>query len=102
MHVTQPVARGGEIEIGRQLPTPQDHVVEARLPQRRPPAHGRCALGEPQRGHARRGSLDPPEHLTVQGIEVAHVVVDLVEPVLAGHPARADPALRGALGQIEA
>src|SRR3989441_268762 len=52
------------------------------------------------------GALDAREHLGVERVQVAHVVVDLAQPVFARHPGGADLAFtrwyRHVLQQVEA
>src|SRR6266516_4179088 len=90
-----------EIEIGRKLPAPQRETIDLRLPHRDPSAHCGGALGIPQGVHCHTCPIEGPEHLRVHGIEVPHVVLDLVVPILSRHPACADAPLRRTLAQIE-
>src|SRR5882724_8278221 len=98
-------SRGGlerEVHVGRELAAPQREAIDPGLPHGRPTADGRGSLGIPQCVHGYRAAIEESEHIGVHGIEVLHVVVDLAQSILTGHPARADAPLRGTLAQIEA
>src|SRR6266536_2502405 len=90
-----------QVEIGRELPAPQDQPVHPRLPHRRPAADGRRTLGETQRVHGHPRPIERSENVRVDRVEILHVILDLGQAVLARHPARADAALGGTLTEVE-
>src|SRR5882724_8575504 len=90
-----------EVQVRRKLAAPQCETIDQSVPHCRPPADrgGSLRISQGVQGHLR--ASEGPEHVRVYGIEVSHVVIDLGEPILARHPARADAPLRGTLAQVE-
>src|SRR2546427_715754 len=82
-----------EIEVGRHLAGPQDQAIDARGAPRRPAARRRRPLRVSEQMQSHAGALDAREHLGVERVQVAYVVVDVAQPVFARHPGGADLAL---------
>src|SRR5437879_9222632 len=76
---------GREIEIGWELTAPQHQPIDARLPQRRPAADRGRPLRKADRENAHGLAASEPADVSVYGVEIPHVVLDLVEAGFATH-----------------
>src|SRR6266480_1702740 len=94
--------RESEIQIGWKLAAPEHEPIDPGLPQRGPATDRRGALGETECVEAHLRAIEHPEDVVVHGIEIADVVFNFGEAVVARHPARANAPLRGAVRDVKA